>query len=669
MVDGVGTTHDVKIGSHHYLVKPGSFRKRPAPMFGARFTTGDPDYNSLSAWQHWVQKCWVGGLGAKEWRDEAMYDEGAGVDTRYHELMVLTRDLGPSANRAAQGWNVTPGGSGLPYHKRFFEYAGALYVLNFGATGTHSWLYRFDETSGDPATFNWDLVGTFTDKIARSACYFVGVEWIGVSGANMLYMTRPSGTEVFTTAVAKPAGMGSYTPYAMCVYKNRMYVGFGNNIYRLKPDGTWDGSTAFYTDEGANYFDGMEIHQGFLYISSQNGRILRTDGNNTFEIFQFDQVGGIASMKSFDGRLFIMYQDGIEGVNTDPFEAGGSTHMILYQLSGSALTELKRWGRVGRKLGAGSMHQIDGKLYFGAPDLLGEEGGGFGIAMYDPIEDAYHMVATMRDTDTYAEGTDNNNFFTPDVYLYHNKLFVSTTGHGVFYTDFTYRDMDRLQASYDTTPAGVGLASKNGGWYTSSDFDAGTPGLQKIWNAILVSIDLPDASCSALIEYSLDRGLTWQEAGTITTAAAANLEAELILGDGVTEVRSGRFKYRVTLRTTNSAYSPILRGVVVRYLPVPEPNWIWEMTLVLSEEQELHDKTIQAPNNAVKIAALRAAFRSQSLVHFTDPDSVQWAAGGLPGVLILSMTEFMPVIGPTSDGAREYEVGVQLMEMIEAYEE
>lgn len=110
MPDGVGTTHHVKINGQFYLVRPGTYRKMPGPMFGARFTTGDPDYNNLSMWQHWAQTCWVGGFGATTWQDDAMFDEGVGIDASQHEVMVLARDLGPTSNRDSVGnWDLTGG--------------------------------------------------------------------------------------------------------------------------------------------------------------------------------------------------------------------------------------------------------------------------------------------------------------------------------------------------------------------------------------------------------------------------------------------------------------------------------------------------------------------------------------------------------------------------------
>lgn len=664
---GVGTTHHVKVGDDYFMLRQATYRKRPAQMFGARFTTGDPDYNTLSAWQYWAQTCWVGGTGAEQWRDDAMYDEGAGIDSSHHEVMVLSRDLGPTVRT---GWtvdtNVTTR-NGL----RFLTWKNALYLLNMGPTSPGAAkLYRWRKAEND-----WLLIYSFGERV-RCFAEWRGQIYFGDQGAVNSRMTGSPGAESFITA-DKPAGETD-VPYAAMVYKNRLYVDFGQQIWRQLDTGVWDGSTPFYTDKGINYISNMEIHLGFLYMASQNGKILRTDGNNTFELWTFDAGLSIINMRSFDGRLFILCADHVDSVNNDPFEGGGSVELILYQFSGAAVTELKRWGRVGRWQGGSIMRIIDGNLYFGATDLLGAEGGGFGIGMYDPREDAYHIVATQRDSTTYPEGADNLAWNVSDVFAWDGKLFCAVYGYGVFYTPFTHRDMERLAQTYDTSGAGSGPGSMNGGWYKSSDFDAGTPGLIKLWNAIIVHVDLPHDSTSMYVEISKDGGRNWAPAGGSAATATLTKEAgkirhrkEIILQDtdaGSDGYYATRLKYRVTLRTTNNQYSPYLRGVVVRYLPVPEPNWVWDMTLVLSDKQELLDGTIELPNNAAKIAALRGAFRTQSLIHFTEPGGVEWASGGKPGVLITSMDELIPHIGSSGDGALEYEVRLSLMEMVDAYE-
>ena len=665
MVDQVGVTHHVKIGDQHYLVKPGSYRKVNAPLFGSRFTTGDPDYNTLSFWQHWVQSCWVGGFGAPEWQDDSMYDEAVGVDTRYHELMVLTRDLGPSTDRGsgAQNWEVGPAG----YGKEFFVWKNTLYLLNLGPTGSApggpSYLYRFNA-----ATTTWVLTKTFNERV-RSFCEWNGEMLFGDWGDTLNRMSGTPGAEAFAT-LDKPSGEGD-VPYTMVVYQDRLYVAFGNVLWRLKDDWTWDGSTAFYTAPGVNYFNQAEVHLGFLYFASQNGKIYRTDGNNTFLMWEFEPGIGIVCLRSFDGRLFISALAGLEGVNTDPYEDGESQEAMIFQFSGSAVTELKRFGRVGRIVGVGQMRVVGGDLYFGAGDLLGFGDGGFGIGVYDPVEDAWHFVTTNRDGVTFAEGTDHVNWQADDIFYYDGWLWVSVRGHGVFRTAFTYRDMERELATYDTTAAGAAVGSENGGWITSSDFDAGTPGLLKLWNAITIEADLADASCTVYVEYSVDGGKTYSEAGTVSkTGSATRYKTTLKLRDGTSAVRAPRLKWRLTLRTTDSSYSPVVRGVHVQYLPLPEPNWQWHMTLVLSEEQELLDGTIQAVDVSAKLAALETIYRNQIPVYFQDVDGVEWVdEGGVdyPGVLMIGFDARLVHIGPTSDGDLEGEVAITLIESAEEY--
>lgn len=659
MVDAVGTTHHVKINGQHFLVRPGSYRKRPAPLFGPRFTTGDPDYNNLSMWQHWVQRCWVGGFGAETWRDDAMFHEGVGIDGRQHEVMVLARDLGPNgATRTTANWALGNGANPTEtfQSRKFITYAGKLYCLEPNDAGNNSFLWRFNY-----ATSDWTLVRTF-GVFGVAMEYFTGVLWFGLEGTDLQYM---DGSETFYN-FPKPGGVTDVV-YAMSVYKSRMYVDFRGKIWRIKTDPatgatSWDGSTVFFeTDGDPRYAVTMAVHLGFLYIGTINGRIYRTDGNQTHELWDFDGVVSIIDMASYDGRLFVSCQEATDGTS--------GAEAVLYQFSGAAVTELKRWGRLGQKINTGKLRVIGHQLMFGAGSLLGM-GTGFGVASYDPREDAYHLVASNRDGVNYPDFSGFRiSHLVSDIYFFAGWVFCAVVGYGVFRFALSHQDVSRFAAFYDTTASGETLASQNGGWFASSDFDAGTPGLMKMWNAITIEVDLPTNETGLYVEYSLDGGINWVGVGSVTTSipTGERIRRSLVLGDGVTPVRGPRFKYRITLRTVNSARTPQLRGVIVRYLPVPEPNWMWEFTLELSESQELLDGTVQEPNNVTKINALRTPFRTQALVHFQDRDLTEYAGAGKPGVLIYSLEESVPVPGPISDGPIETEVRVVLLEAIEAY--
>jgi len=653
MANGVGTTHHVKIGDDFYLLRPGSYRQRGAPLFGPRFTTGDPDYNTLNFWQHWVQRCWIGGFDAPQWEDEAMYDKVVGVDSSYHEVLLLTRDMGQPGASNFDLSEETAGG----HSRLFFTWKGtgtteALYCLSFNSApgADDSLLFRL--VSGV-----WTLTHTFS-RDCKSFAKFRNRVYFGTSTSSMTYMSGSPGSESFTTNLAKPSGVTA-TPNSMEAWRGQLYVEFAGDIWRLNKDNTWDGSTAFWEGTDITQFRRMEPHLGFLYLASENGHIVRTDGNNTFDLWSMQSGARITDIRSFDGRLFVAVSDPLEGTS--------ASEAVLYQFSGSAVTELKRFGKVGVEMSLGRLRPIGGKMVFGASSLLGF-GDGFGIGMYDPVEDSYHMLTTSRDTVTYAAGTEQSNWVVDDICYYRDYLYASVRGHGIFRTKYVVRDVERLLATYDTTASGAGAGSKNGGWLETSDFDAGTPGLRKLWNAIILNVDLPDDSCSVYVEYSLDGGQAWVEAGTVTRDTADRYEVELLLGGATGGVYGPTFKVRFTLRTTDSGFSPAIRGMSVRYLPVPEPTWQWDMTLVLSDRQELLDGTIEAPDNDTKLANLKTAFRDQSLVKFVDIDGTAWEANGDPGVLITALDVQLPFVGPTSDGALEYEVRVTLTEAVEDYD-
>lgn len=654
---GVGTTHDIRIGDDYFMVRPGSYQKKAAPMFGARFTTGDPDYNNLTYWQHWVQNCWIGGNGAAEWQDEAMYDEAVGIDTSQHEVMMLSRDLGPNgAVRATDNWDLEGGA----YKREFTIFNEQLYCLSYGSADgvTPARLYKFE-----PFTIHWELIRTFSSQYVRSMEYWSGYLVFGTSGSTLAKMDT---AEAFTT-FAKPTGVSglSSTPYQLRSYRSRLYVPMGDKIYRLKSDFTWDGATHFYHAAGINQIDDMDIHLGFLYMVSRNGHVLRTDGNNTFDLWQFDVGIQISSVRGFDGRLFIACYEAQAGTGT--FEG------VLYQFSGAAVTELRRWGKEGIDISLGKLRVVGKKLMFGASGLLGFDDG-FGIGSYDPVEDGFHMFATNLDSVSYTAGTAGINWLVDDVFWAGGFVWCSVRGYGVFRTRLTYKDASRYLATYDNSAAGASEGPLNGGWITSSDFDGGTPGLMKLWRSFAVEVDLPDDACSLYIEFSLDGGETWIDQGSVTTAPGNATQIDgrryrkrYVLDNAGAPVRGTSFKWRMTLRTSDTDFSPFVRNVTIQYLPLPEPNWMWDMVLVCSEEQELHDGTIESLDTTalnLKVSTLEDLFRDQNLVHFTDMDGTAWQAAGASGVMIYDFQESVPVLTALGDGPREREIRVVLMEAV-----
>ncbi len=644
----VGVTNHVSIGGHEYLVKPFSYSKRQAPMFGARFSTGDPDFNNLGMWQHWAQRCWIGGVGQDLFQDDAMYDEGVGVDTSDHEKVTITRDL---SRGAGSNWALGSGTTAYTQGARFIIYNSKLYLVTLSDATVSSKLWEYA-----PGTDGWTQITSLTGVVVRSIATFDGKLFVGGlnTAGTAAIVKYASGALSSWTTLANPAGLSPVTATvrAMKAFQRKLYVAYGTQIWRLKDDETWDGNTIFYKADqssDSNYMNAMEVHLGFLYMLSANGHVHRTDGNTTFDIWNWDgQTIGI-SIRSFDGRLFILT---FEYTNTTSVGYG-----VLYQMSGSAVTQLKRWGNENQATAIGNMTVFDRKLFYGASNLLGFGSRvGFGVAQYDPIEDAHSIISSNADTGSFAPGSlPYPNYVVDDQAFFEGNLFAVVRGHGGFRTPYGPTDRVRGVRRYDTTSAGGSVAATNGGWFTTSTYDAGTPGVLKLWRKVAIDATIK-TNTAIVVDYSTNNGISWTTIQSITTTGTrAKYEINI-------NATSTSIKLRFTLRTTSSTVSPELWGFVVSYIPVPEPNWMWSMTLVLSESQALMDGSTRTMDTESEMAFLEDLQRARALVTYIDIDGVQWATNGA-GAFIYDIDFRVAQMTQPLEG----EVVITLLEAVETY--
>ena len=202
---------------------------------------------------------------------------------------------------------------------------------------------------------------------------------------------------------------------------SKLYCAYENHIYRRALDFTVDGSAVFYEVTDVDYVVAMEPHLGYLYFLSKNARLHRTDGNNTFPIWSWDQNTIGTSLASYDGRLFLATYE-----YTDAADVGIA---CLYSFSGAAVMQLKRFGAFGRATTLGRMMVYDRRLWFGASGLwgmnknaAGTDLGGFGIGTYDAVEDAHSIWATNVDTTTFTDSSGVGQQWHVDDVIFHNGI-------------------------------------------------------------------------------------------------------------------------------------------------------------------------------------------------------------------------------------------------------
>jgi len=681
---GVQTTHQVKIGDIYCQLMPGGYRQRFAPLRGARVASGDPDWNDLSVWQVWNQHCWAGGLGADKWVDDSMYDAGVGLDTTNHEQTSLSRDLSRATGGEMDANSLGVDGEFIIYKKPNGN--KRLYYVTYPESGsgvaTRLWKYALLGNT-------WTKVQTFgTSNQAGAIAIHSGELCIGMDNGKIKSAANPDNSSWKNRN--PPKGVTSPVT-AMMRYRQRLYVAYGRTVYRRKWNWKVDGKTEFYDPQGGGHIVAMEKHLGFLYMGSRGGHIHRTDGNNSFDLWSWDGGTEVVSLRSFDGRLFV----GTYEFNDDrKLGVGG-----IYQMTGSAVTQLKKWGELDRSTILGKFREYDRKLYYGASALwsmnknaAGTDLGGFGVAIYDPIEDAHSVWATNKDTATYADASGTGeDWIVNDTIYYRGKMHVAVRGHGLFNSDVTYRDYISGTVNYDTTTTAA-TGSANNGFLVSSDYDAGTPGLLKLWRFGQLDAFLPSNNVSATLQYSIDKGDTWTELGTLqrtltgtvtitdsdTTLVGVGTDfvTELVDGDplvvngvsvvvqsiqsdtaatlravpasaqsGVSayvnkkqftrkwymsttdsEVVSPRIRYRLVLNSSSGTETPTVQSVNFWYLPEPEPNWVWDLTVVVAEQVELLDGTDDTQNIETQLSTLKAYARDQKVITFTDREGKEWDA-------------------------------------------
>ena len=373
-------------------------------------------------------------------------------------------------------------------------------------------------------------------------------------------------------------------------------------------------------------------------------------------------------------------------------------------MTGSAVTRLKKWGEIDRSTIIGQFTEYDRHLYYGASALwsmnknsAGTDLGGFGVAIYDSIEDAHSIWATNKDSTTYPDASGTGaDWIVDDIIYYRGRMFANVRGVGIFFTPVTYRDYITGTVQYDTTTtAATGTA--NNGFLVSSDYDGGTPGLNKLWRMAQVEVYMDNQNVDVELQYSIDKGANWTSLGTlqrtltgtpvVTTSASATVTgtgtafiSELKEGDEVNiqtevltvksvesdtsftatanaassqsgtgyhtktnfvrkwymstvdaEVVSPRIRWRLVANSSSGTQTPTIRSVTVWYLPEPEPNWVWDINVMVGNSVEQLDWThstasYDAQNIETQLNTLAGYFRDQKIITFTDRDGDTWDA-------------------------------------------
>ena len=338
-------------------------------------------------------------MDADEWVDDAMFHEAVGLDTTVHEKFTLSRQL---KRGSGAGWTI--GGKTEVKYNRFFVGNGYLYCMVSRDSPTDtgdSRLYKYEPDRGvrGPAV---TMPGS--SFFVRAMAWFDGKLFIGgrqTSGTDVarLYWTDDLPGDITPTwhTVSNPAGITDYGGHRdarlqhqvvrrlrqlhLAVEGRRRHLGRRHGLLQDQPELREQRTSS-----------AMEVHLGFLYMLSANGHLHRTDGNNTFDIWSWDGNTTGVSLRSYDGKLFVGTYEWTDTPTSATACSTSSRAPRSLNSSGGATP--------GKATTIGRMTTYARKLYYGASSLLGVRGG-FGIAVYDAVEDA-HSIFAINDSDRHV---------------------------------------------------------------------------------------------------------------------------------------------------------------------------------------------------------------------------------------------------------------------------
>ena len=216
------------------------------------------------------------------------------------------------------------------------------------------------------------------------------------------------------------------------------------------------------------------------------------------------------------------------------------------------------------------------------------------MAVYDPIEDAHSIWATNKDTTSYPDDEAGTGaaWLVDDILYLNGYMHAAVRGHGNFISTVTYRDYIEGVVNYDVTPTDA-TGATNTGFIVSSLYDGGTPGLKKLWRMASVEAFIPAGvvvadvlvpSCTVELQYSIDRGTTWTSLGTISETVAGTYRPFWYMSTANAEVVSSLIQYRLVCYSGVGTATPTIKSVSFWYLPEPEPNWVYDLTVGIAEE-------------------------------------------------------------------------------------
>jgi len=366
---------------------------------------------------------------------------------------------------------------------------------------------------------------------------------------------------------------------SLAEYSSKLYAGVGPQakIYETSDMSTWTLSKDIDFPQKPGYpyvikeYNSQLIASGgspeFLIDKYYNGFSFVYNGTIWQSLYPFDHTV-VKSAEFYDSFLFM-----------------GTYHGQIYTYNTSYLDPLFSfkddydWNVV-----VSSMKYFDDKLFIGlrAQDDIAETNTGLWLF------DRHGMTQLSSIT---------NNAGIYSMEQVNNVLMIGTSDGYVYKQDPTvYQSTGYIQTSY---------------------FDANLPTVPKLWNSIQINYDPLLAGHSIAAAYRYKESDSWT---TLTPSVAQSVGGTSSTWTFPSGTNSKKISVLITLNTTDTTTTPVIREYILQYCLFPVVKWQWNLRLKTKSPLKLADDTVDTRTSETMRTDLEALLEDTTLHTFTDID-------------------------------------------------
>jgi len=558
-------------------------RLEQAPVYGARFASGDRDYTDFSLWWYWAQTDWSGGIKqtALKWEDDARFFYSYNIDTwTEYGSIRLARGLAVKFNSATV------------YCGYYGRLANTSYLF-IGVGGSPPAVYRSSNYGSSWTNITGSNINTDAYQITQIISHKNSI-WVGTGSTSstttaLLHTTDGSSWSNHTSSITTALSWADIKMVTcMDEDSSTLYVGVerGSVYYGIV-------STS---DEGANWsvvmqgedmrivdikIVGTKLYCLFYGTSYLEFGVYDTSSSAYTKIWSWDTPGGSLSSEPREGKLFVLNGKIVIFSNT------GAGYLWEYDPSSGTLTNLlghnvtSIYPTPNSSVAYGVIHK--GILYL--PQLL---------------YDGYVVFEGARSND------ETKNYIWPIASVATvNQVFYRDPNDNYCYADSGYRTSGELVFNRIEPVAAI----------------------DKIWHSIIFTFDKLSSGQKITFYYSDDERTTWTEIGGVDYSIDGGaITSKAIPFPENTVAKKIWLKVKLE---GNGETTPVLRDVSIQYLPLPDYKQRWVLQVYCYDDIMLLDGKTREPKRGEELKnILKSAWWGKQVVDFHDIDYAETTLDG-----------------------------------------